>query len=181
MEKPKKEYKFKDLTKKERKTFRRFKRLFRYRNEYATNSRMRALCSLELEEESIYKINLRLIQNNVFCTLTKKDSFANEQKVIYNRSSGIYKINISKKTLKFKHKIIVTKFITDVKTYLNTEKLTIVEIKAPIRIRRLVVKQLSSLLKEYHLVIKVQSAKSFNGCRPKKQKRKKQKGLRIFR
>ena len=36
------------------------------------------------------------------------------------------------------------------------------------------------LTRQKHILINIQSKKCFNGCRPAKKKRKKQKGLRIF-
>ena len=43
-----------------------------------------------------------------------------------------------------------------------------------------IIKKLISSLKKNKLIIKSLPVKCFNGCRPKKKKRKKQKGLRIF-
>jgi hypothetical protein len=50
----------------------------------------------------------------------------------------------------------------------------------PKKIKKLVLEVISNNLKGKNLIIDVKSKKCFNGCRPPKKRRKKQKGLRIF-
>jgi hypothetical protein len=50
----------------------------------------------------------------------------------------------------------------------------------PKKIKKLVLEVISNNLKAKNLIIDVKSKKCFNGCRPPKKRRKKQKCLRIF-
>ena len=56
----------------------------------------------------------------------------------------------------------------------------IVNLTSPKKIYVPILKQLQSKLKKKDLIINFKSKKYFNGCRPAKKKRKKQKSLRIF-
>jgi ribosomal protein S11 len=165
-------FKFKNISKKKR-SIKRLKKIFKHKN-YYFNPIFQTLLNTKKEIVKT-QININVTPNNIFCTL--KDLSRN--KILLIGSSGKYKINISKKTLKFKQKIIVLNFIEEIKKYL-TKKLTIICITGPIKIRKNIIKQISLLLKNYKFLIKIKEVKCFNGCRPKKKKRKKQKGLRIF-
>jgi len=54
-------------------------------------------------------ITIRVTANNVFCTLKKQN------RTLYVGSAGIYKIHISKKILKTNLKIIISKFLFNIK------------------------------------------------------------------
>lgn len=121
----------------------------------------------------LYKINIRLGQNNVFCTwlnaLTKKS--------IFTRSSGRYNVKITRKRLRFNYKLIVRSFLREVKRKIKNKKKIrfLIEIICPIRIRKKLVKLLVKSLKRHILILTFKEKKCFNGCRPKKMRRKKQK------
>jgi len=123
-----------------------------------------------------YQLNIRITTNNVFCTLKNLRT----NKILLVRSAGIYKLNVSKKNLKFLSKLIIQKFIDEIKDKFKI-KLAIIILTSPIKNRKIIIKQLKQLyIKGSKFIIKVNELKVFNGCRPKKKKRKKQKGLRIF-
>jgi ribosomal protein S11 len=56
----------------------------------------------------------------------------------------------------------------------------LVNIIGPKKIKKSILEQVSNSLKHKNLIINVDSKKCFNGCRPAKKRRKKKKGLRIF-
>ena len=126
-----------------------------------------------------FHITIRVTPNNVFCTL--KDVIKN--KILLIKSAGLVKLKVSKKTLKFANKLIVQNFIEQILPILQskTEQKVILSIRGPIKIRKTIIKQFTLLaLKNILLVLQVLSLKCFNGCRPKKKKRKKQKSLLIL-
>lgn len=121
------------------------------------------------------KISIKVTPNNVFCTLKN----ITKEKTIKIGSSGKYNVKTSKKTLRYSTKIIVGSFLEEIKNELQTKKL-IVDLIGPIRIRKAILKQLSKYIRKSSTILNVQDKKCFNGCRPPKKRRKKQKGLRIF-
>lgn len=120
-------------------------------------------------------ISIRLTQNNVFCTLTN-----NKNKIFTTSSSGKYKIKTSKKRIKFSSIIILKSFLKEIRKKILNGKI-LVNIISPKNLRKKIVRQIyDSMKKNRNFFINVENKKTFNGCRPKKQKRKKRKGLRIF-
>lgn len=154
------------------KTIRRLKKIFRYKNS-PNNFKL-----LQLRKEyknSKLKLVIRVTPNNLFCTLINMT----KKQIICNKSAGTFKIQVSKKKVKFAHKIILLKFLDLIKTKLGTN-LIIIKIIGPIKIRKSIVKCLSTNLKQNNIILHTKPLKCFNGCRPAKKRRKKQKGLRIF-
>ena len=119
------------------------------------------------------RIYIRFTQNNVFCTLLNKSN-----KISVTSSSGKYKIKTSKKVLKFSSKIILNSFIYEIFKKIHKSQL-LINIIAPKFLRKKIIKQLKFKIKNKNILIEIQHNKSFNGCRPKKQRRKKRKGFRI--
>lgn len=120
------------------------------------------------------KIYIRLTQNNLFCTLTN-----NKYKTLLTSSSGKYKIKTSKTKLRFSSSIILKSFLKEIIPKILDSKLLITVI-APKSLKKKIIVQLQETLRNENIFIEVSEKKTFNGCRPKKQKRKKRKGLRIF-
>jgi ribosomal protein S11 len=120
-----------------------------------------------------YIINIKITQNNIFCTLRHK------KKTLIILSSGVIKVKVSKKRLKFSYRFIIDKFIRNLKKFTkNTTSL--ITISGPITIKKKVLIRIINKLDKSKFFININTKKSFNGCRPKKQKRKKIKGKRIF-
>ena len=120
------------------------------------------------------KINIRLTQNNIFCTLT------NRNKTELITSSGIEKIKTSKKTLNFALKIILNSFFFKIKDKTKKSKRYFINIIGTVRVKINILKFIKKILKGKVLFINIEHKKCFNGCKPPKKRRKKQKGLRIF-
>jgi ribosomal protein S11 len=122
---------------------------------------------------NVQKICLRVTPNNVFCTLSRN------KKTILISSTGKYKIKTSKKKLKFTSKIILKSFLKEIKNKIKTSNI-LLNIIAPKNLRKLIIDLFLKVLKNKSIIVNIQNKKAFNGCRPKKQKRKKRKGLRLF-
>ena len=155
--------------------------------------------------ESIFDkvITIRVKPNNIFCTL--RSLFHNQ---IISSSSTKYEVKMSKKSLKYNYKIVLKAFLKEASAFLKSDKI-LFSITAPRKIRRELLRilkvhleptELEETLKlnkiehqsedtydnEEHfegptlVVFKLNAKKCFNGCRARKKKRKKQRGLRIY-
>jgi len=156
-----------------KRTFSYFKKIFKTLRSPSDTEALKLLKVRKIK----FHVVIRLTPNNVFC------SFLNlkKNKTLFISSAGLYKLNVSKKTLNFSNKIIIQNFLDKVKKILFlTKKFLLVTIYGPINIRTSILTQLSKNLKGIKLIIKVKEMKVFNGCRPSKQRRKKQTGLKIF-
>lgn len=156
-----------------------FRRLYRFRSHF-TNFRARLFYSKLGLGQDTFKLFLRFRSNNIFCTLV--DVF--NKKTILNISSGKYKMNTSKKKLRYNTKMILKLFLKDISSYLkNKNNSFIIQIISPIKNRKQIIRFLREKLKKIkrkNLIIYLKVLKCFNGCRPKKKKRKKRRQLRIF-
>jgi ribosomal protein S11 len=156
------------------KAIQRLKKIFKHKS-YFINPTFQGILNAKLESKIKSKITIKVTPNNVFCTF--KDLKKNKTLVV--SSAGKYKLNVSKKTLRFGNKIIIQNFIEEIKPFIKKDTI-IINIQGPIKIRKSILKQITVLLKGVKFILKVDELKCFNGCRPPKKKRKKQKGLRIF-
>ena len=130
---------------------------------------------------SSFAITLKVRINNVFCTFKN----LNTNKMIFMRSAGIYKLKVSKKTLKFNTLRIIKQFFNELKRFLKPIKqkqIFYLKLSAPLRIRLKIFRIFIQATKRHYMLrfINILEKKAFNGCRPVKAKRKKGKGLRIF-
>jgi ribosomal protein S11 len=152
------------------------KRLYRYRSSFINLKSNLFLLPIILKKYS-FKIYLRIRSNNVFCTLID----LGHNKTLLNISSGKYKLNTSKKKLKYNTKIILNLFLKDIQSYLTCSSSSIiVEIISSIKNRKQIIRILKKKIHNQQLILYLKPLKCFNGCRPKKRKRKKRRKLRIF-
>ena len=149
-------------------------------------------------------ITIRVKPNNTFCTLK---SLFHDQMI--SASSTKYSVKMSKKSLKYNYKIVLKAFLKEVDNFIRSDKI-LFSITAPKRIRRELIRILKTSMKptesdespisdktesqietDNHdtednveepsfVVFKLNARKCFNGCRVRKKKRKKQRGLRIY-
>lgn len=132
---------------------------------------------LKNSNKKSYHIHIKLCSNNVFYLLKSSAS----KKTLLCLSAGKCKQNISKKTLKVKYSILLQKFFNLVKKFLKKKDLLFVHISGPLRLRKKIIKTVYFKFKKKHtLLLNILAKKPFNGCQPKKKKRKKQKGLKVF-
>jgi hypothetical protein len=118
---------------------------------------------------------IRTKPNNIFVTLTK----VLPVQTLLNVSAGRFKINVSKKTLKFNLKLILQKVFNSLKSFLAKHK-TLIKLIIPINRRVQILKLIGGYTKNRGVAIQLVGMKAFNGCRVKKKRRKKRKKLRIF-
>jgi ribosomal protein S11 len=156
------------------KNFFRFRKMFNNKS-YVLNPTHQEVIGLKNSTKPFKKLSVRVTPNNIFCTLT---NLANN-KTLSLGSSGKYAIKTSKKKLRFSSKLIIQSFLEDIKKKIKTDPL-LINLISPIKIRKAILKQLSGSLKGKDLILNIEEKKCFNGCRSKKNKRKKHKGLRIF-
>ena len=120
-------------------------------------------------------LRIKVCSNNIFSTIS-----SDSHKIFYSASSGKYKIKISKKNLKYHIKTFFLYFFRNLKFKIKFKNPLIV-LTAPVRLRKQILKILFSFLsKNKKLIILVKNKKCFNGCRPKKKKRKKGRKLRHY-
>jgi ribosomal protein S11 len=177
MQKQRKELNFTKYKKHKKKLSKKLIRLRKLylKSTFSFNIYFKKILSFFKKKRTNYKkIYIRLTQNNIFCTLR-----TSKHKTIVTSSSGKYKIKTSKKKIKFSSKIILKSFLKEIKKKISKSKL-LINIIAPKKLKKKIVSQLCQTLRNKTVIININNKKSFNGCRPKKQKRKKRKGLRIF-
>lgn len=152
----------------------------------------------ETKKNTVKKtLTIRIKPNNVFCTLRSEVDSR-----IVSGSSTKYKVKMSKKTLRYNYKIVVKSFLEETKKDLRTNFL-LIRITAPKRIRRELLRMLKKRLRPRDksistpveknissedeeekfadiLMFDFYARKCFNGCRARKKKRNKQRGLRVY-
>jgi len=94
-------------------------------------------------------------------------------KILFTVSSGKYKINTTKKRLKYNLKIIIKFFLRDIKKYTEKSKKILVDLILSLRIRKFIFRVLRKEFQKKHVVVHLKENKCFNGCRSVKKKRKK--------
>lgn len=159
----------------ERKKKLNLKTLYRYRNIFRTNKSILNPTLYLLKITVYFNIAIKITQNNVFCTLINKETL----KTVYLTSSGKEKIHTSRKTLRFSSRNIIVSFFRKIKGIIKNNTIFI-NINAPLRSKILIIKLLNRYIKKRFIILYVQAKKCFNGCKPPKKKRKKQRGLRVF-
>ena len=162
-----------NLTKKH-KSLLRIRKTFRFRC-HVSNPSFRQISNKNILSKFSKRISIKIGPNNVFCTLFDDKN----KKTLYLTSSGKCGINTSKKTLRYSVKVVIQSFFDNIKKY-SKEDHFFISLVGPKKIKRLVLEVISSNLKGKNIIMDVRSKKCFNGCRPPKKRRKKQKGLRIF-
>jgi ribosomal protein S11 len=123
-----------------------------------------------------YKINIRATSNNVFCTLSDIE----RKKTLLLGYSGKYNIKTSKRSLKFSSKYIIESFLKEINKKFNLNNELFINLILPKRIKKKTIKIIKSFYKKKKVILNVKGKKCFNGCKPKKKKRKKRKGFSIF-
>jgi ribosomal protein S11 len=161
------------LTKKH-KNLLRIRKTFRFRC-HVSNPSFRQISNKNIFAKFSKRIFVRVGPNNIFCTLVDEK----RKETLYTTSSGKCGINTSKKTLRYSGKIVIQSFFDNIKKY-SKEDHFLITIIGPKKTKKLILEVISNNLKGKNLIIDVKSKKCFNGCRPPKKRRKKQKGFRIF-
>lgn len=128
-----------------------------------------------------FVLNIKMTPNNIFCVLRDRKS----NKTLLLTTGGILKFNITKKKLKFFNKKVIGKFLGLAKGIMGIKKRgeiksVIVNLCVAKKYRKKIIRLVIKSLYNQQFIFQVEDKKCFNGCRPKKQRRKKRKGLRIL-
>jgi ribosomal protein S11 len=136
-------------------------------------------------------MTIRIKPNNVFCTFVNRA----KRKTISGTCTK-YKVKMSKKALRYNYKVILKSFLKETKRFLKSKRI-LISVTSPKKIRRELLRILKTRLirrKKFArktsgkkvryspdlLLFRFNSKKCFNGCRVRKKRRKKQRGLRIY-
>lgn len=135
------------------------------------------LNELSLSETESF-VTFHVYPNNIFCTYK---TFNNSKFYILNSaSSGKYKIEMSKKTLRHKLKFVIVSFLSELKQKeINLDNVA-VRLIASVKLKKALINLISEELKTKTFFIQTDAKKVFNGCRAKKKLRKKRKKLKLF-
>jgi len=109
-------YKEKLFSTRQEKGLKRLRRLYRYKLGLLNKKYIDILGNLK---DFQLKVFIRVRPNNVFCTLKN----LNSGKILINRSSGIYNLQISKKKLKYNIKMMLQFFFKDIEIFYKREKI----------------------------------------------------------
>lgn len=151
--------------------------------------------ALILKSKFIKKINIKFVQNNLFCTLVD----VKKNKILHTSSSGKYGIEISKRQMKKNYIEFLELFFKKIEKYCKNLNHTMFNISAPIKIRKKVWKIVKRQIfvfnakkvlinrkfrlkfkKRYNILINLLPLKCFNGCRVKKKLKKKRRLYRLY-
>jgi len=132
----------------------------------------------KIDKSSSHYIFITIKINNIFILL----SDIKLNKTLLYRSSENYKIKVSKRTMKESLKYMIRLYINEIqKKFLNTIDSLVLRIVAPITLRRIIldlVKLFFQVQKDKKKIrLEIIPKKCFNGCRPRKAKRKKQRNI----
>lgn len=157
------------------------KKFFFLKKLYTYTLKKKIMNSLISKSKFLKKIDIKIVQNNIFCTL----SDLKQNKTLHTGSTGAYKIKVSKRKLKYFYKTFLSIFFEKIKKKYKIVNNTIYNITAPIKIRKKICKLLKMQLKQKetkktNIIINVVPKKCFNGCKAKKKLRKKRRLYRIY-
>jgi ribosomal protein S11 len=152
-----------------------FRKIFRRRSFYVMGLFFR-LFKFKFKQRLKKKILIAIKRNNVFCTLYDISS----KKILRVFSAGKAKIKISRKSLKYYSKILIEKYLFLLKKRIKKNDTLFISVSGRKKLRKFTVKKLLLIFKKNKFILEIKPKKCFNGCRPKKTRRKKRKGLRIF-
>jgi len=124
------------------------------------------------------RLNIRVSPNNIFCNL--KDGRSNN--IVKSLSTGAVKLKTTKKRLNFNIKNFLFTFFKDIIKIkeLKVKKHALIKIVSPKKFRKRILKMFhggvfKKFIQKKNLILDLPSNKIFNGCRPKKDIRKKRK------
>ena len=125
-----------------------------------------------------FRFNVNVTNNNIFCTLVDLST----NNIVLQLSAGKCNISSSKKLVRYASKIVLDEFLLKCKPFLNKNSV-VFKFSGPVRIRRFILNSVFYHFKLFdvsQVFFDIKANKCFNGCRPPKQRRKKNKGLRLF-
>lgn len=131
---------------------------------------------LKLKNSFSRLLHIRVNPNNIFFNLKL---IKPKIRTLAHASSGLFKVKLTKKRLSHNAVSLLDSFLSRIRSKIFRRNLIIVII-APKNLKFKLIKSISQLLKKRKLIIYIKPLKCFNGCRPPKKRRRKQKGLRLL-
>lgn len=131
---------------------------------------------LKLRKTFSRLLHIRVNPNNIFFNLKRLKL---RPKTLAHASSGLFRVKLTKKRLSHNIVFLLDNFLAHIRSKIFRKNLIIVLV-SPKNLKFKIVKSLSKLLKNRNLIVYVKPLKCFNGCRPPKKRRRKQKGLRLL-
>lgn len=144
--------------------------------------------SLAHQNKFLKKIQIKIKQNNIFFTFFD----LKQKKILQIGSSGVYKIKVSKRKLKYFFQDLIIFFFKRLEKWCKNLNHTIFNIIAPITFRKKIcviikkeIKNFNSnsykrINKKVNIIINIEAKKCFNGCRERKKIKKKRRLYKIF-
>jgi hypothetical protein len=123
-----------------------------------------------------YILSIKITPNNFFCVLKK--NIVN--KTVFLISSGLLKIKVSKKKLKFSSKLILQKILKNVGSVIGAKSILLLRFSGPKNLKKRLLLRVLKFFSKNRIILTLKNNKSFNGCRAKKLRRKKRKGFRVL-
>jgi len=121
------------------------------------------------------QLSINIFSNNIFLNLSK----ILKPTTIKKASAGVFKVKITKKRLKHTVCVVLQKFLNKIKPAIFRRNLVVLLI-SPKFLRKKILKLFRDSFMRRNIYIKIKALKCFNGCRPKKKRRKKRARLKIF-
>ena len=118
-------------------------------------------------------VYIKINPNNTMITWTDKQG-----NVIYKVSAGMLGLHSSKKNYKLINNLVISEFFKKLKSE-KKNKFILFKLSAPKILRRRILRRLKFFLRNKNFFENLRTL-SFNGCRPSKVRRKKRKGLRLY-
>lgn len=118
-------------------------------------------------------VYIKINPNNTMITWTDKQG-----NVIYKISAGMLNLHSSKKNYKLINNLVISEFFKKLKTE-KKNKYILFKLSVPKLLRKRVLRRLKFFLRNKNFFENLRTV-SFNGCRPPKARRKKRKGLKLY-
>lgn len=136
--------------------------------------------ALQSERNSLTVLFLRVkvVTNNVFCYLLD----CKTKSTLISGSAGLYNINVSKKSMRFYARNVLAQFFSSCEHFIKKRKILLVfNVESRSRLKKKLVRVIRNYFKRKVIVIAAfKSRKCFNGCRQRKQVRRKRRFFRVF-
>lgn len=127
----------------------------------------------------IFSLRIKVVKNNIFCYLFNGKTNA----LLLSGTAGLYNIKLSKKSMRFYAKNVLNKFFYSCQTLLKKEKDSFLffTVHSSSRLKKNLIKAVRLFFKKRFIVIAAfNEVKCYNGCRQRKQIRRKRRFFRIF-
>lgn len=137
--------------------------------------------SVKANEEALnlFSLRIKVVRNNIFCYLFNGKTNA----LLLSGTAGLYNIKLSKKSMRFSAKIVLNKFFQICQKLFKKDKDSFLffTIHSSSRLKKILIKAVRLFFRKKLIIIAAfNEFKCYNGCRQRKQIRRKRRFFRIF-